>query len=279
LAEQPTRYRLDIVVVMSEARETDIAPLHASLARYDHLTLTVRSFVPDADVHLPLRIHYSRDIYTRLWVATFFDETVDRVLYLDCDMVVVGSLDPLWEADLHGRTVGAVGIPGSTRGAHLGMAGDAGYFNSGVMVIDLARWRRLSVFDRLMAYIGDNSEKLIDPDQDALNVTLEDDRTLLGYEWNVTSPFYFDYHDLRMASTEVSRIRAAARIIHFNGTSKPWSFFSQHPRRDDYFNFLALTSWRGFRPADRTPLNRLRRLATALMPEKLRRLLRRRLMN
>jgi lipopolysaccharide biosynthesis glycosyltransferase len=276
IAEQKTRYRYHVVVVMQSG---DIPRLDAlaetALAAYPHMRVRFRLFVPDAKLVLPTRAHYTVDIFTRLWVGEFFDATAERVLYLDSDMVIIDSLDPLWELPLSGRTLGAVSIPGSDRCAVFAIPEAAGYFNSGVLLIDLARWRATGAFARLMDYIQTHHDKLIDPDQDALNAVLYDDRLPLGYEWNVISPFYFPHHDLGMTEADVARVRATAKIIHFNGASKPWSFFSRHPHRDDYFRFLRLTPWRDFVPADRTPANRLRRFVSDLVPEALKRLLRR----
>jgi lipopolysaccharide biosynthesis glycosyltransferase len=69
----------------------------------------------------------------------------------------------------------------------------------------------------------------------------------------------------------VPRIQAGARIVHFNGASKPWSYFSRHPRRADYYKYLELTPWRDFTPPDRTVMNRLRRAASSLVPGGVRR--------
>jgi lipopolysaccharide biosynthesis glycosyltransferase len=73
----------------------------------------------------------------------------------------------------------------------------------------------------------------------------------------------------------VAQVRAQARIIHFNGASKPWSYFCRHPRRGDYYRYLRLTPWHDFRPPDRTVANRLRRFVSAILPERIKRLLRR----
>jgi lipopolysaccharide biosynthesis glycosyltransferase len=273
IAEQPTRYRYEVVIATGAADSPRLDALAATvLAPYPHMRVGFRTFIPDASLVLPTRAHYTADIFTRLWVADFFDATVERVLYLDSDMVVLGSLDPLWETGLDGRVIGAVSIPGSTRCALLGVPEAAGYFNSGVLLIDLAKWRASGAFDRLIAYIQSHHDILIDPDQDALNAVLHDDRAPLGYEWNVISPFYFPHHDLGLSAAEVARVRAQARIVHFNGASKPWSYFSRHPQRDAYFRALKLTPWRDFRPADATPANRLRRFASNLLPEPVKRL-------
>jgi lipopolysaccharide biosynthesis glycosyltransferase len=273
LAAQPTKYGIDVLVVMGAPEVNDIMALQNSLLRFPHVTLRTLTFSPDPDLHLPIRMHYSRDMYTRLWVAEFFDASVRRVLYLDSDMVVTGSLDELWETDLRGNTIGAVTIPGSTRCGLLDIPEAYGYFNSGVLLIDLAQWRERNIFPKLLNFIEHNSEKLPDGDQDVLNAMMHADRFALDFVWNVISPFYFDYHDLRLPKGEVPRIQAGARIVHFNGASKPWSYFSRHPRRADYYKYLELTPWRDFTPPDRTVMNRLRRAASSLVPGRVRRFL------
>ena len=276
LAEQPSRYVYEVVVVMQggdPATHDRIA--REALARYEHVRVAFRRFIPDPSLVLPIRIHYTIDIFTRLWVADFFAEEVDRVLYLDSDLVIVESLDPLWETPLRDRTIGAVSIPGSTRCRLFDIPEAAGYFNSGVMLIDLGRWRKTRAFDRLMAFIQANHARLIDPDQDALNAVLHHERTPLDHIWNVITPFYLPHHDLLLGPAELERVRRQARIIHFNGASKPWSYFCRHPRRDVYWRILRLTPWRDFQPADRTMFNRMRRSIAMLIPGRLKRLLRR----
>ncbi len=102
--------------------------------------------------------------------------------------------------------------------------------------------------------------------QDALNAVLRDDRTTLDHIWNVITPFYFSYHDLRLTAAEVDRVRWQARIVHFNGAAKPLSYVCQHPRRDASWHTLPLTPWRDFQPSDRTVFNWLRRLISRLLP-------------
>ncbi len=274
IAEQHSHFGYNVVVVMQDgdpAEHDRIA--RDALGRYTHMQVAFRRFVPDASLVLPTRAHYTVDIFTRLWVSDFFGDDVDRVLYLDSDMVIVESLDPLWEMPLRDHTLGAVSIPGSTRCPMFAIPETAGYFNSGVLLIDLARWRKTNAFDRLMAFIQANHARLIDPDQDALNAVLHHDRMPLDPIWNVITPFYFPYHDLRLTAAEVERVRRQARILHFNGASKPWSYFCRHPRRDAYWHALRLTPWRDFQPLDRTVFNRLRRSISMLLPGWLKRLL------
>src|SRR5579885_288398 len=134
----------DIVVVGRAGEALDRERLRRSLARFSNFALSFREFTPPADLLLPLNptAHYTLDNWTRLWVADFFPGDVERVLYLDADIVVTGSIASLWNTDLGEALFGAVDIPGSDRGVcHLGLRPEDGYFNSGVLLFNLKQWR------------------------------------------------------------------------------------------------------------------------------------------
>ncbi len=260
----------DCVVVSTGDLGAEAAKLRRTLAAYPNCALKTVRFDGRPNLRLPVRAHYSIDNYTRLWIAEFFPASVDKVLYLDSDMVVTGDIGGLWRAELGEAVLGAVTIPGSTRCATFDIPEHYGYFNSGVLIVDLARWRREEIFPRLIDYLAANSEKIVDADQDILNACLYDRRLPLPYIYNAISPFFFDYHPLGLSDEEIAAVRADARIVHFNGASKPWSYMCRHPRRDDYWRNLANTEWRDDEPEDRNFANWTKKTFGPLLPEGLR---------
>ena len=233
LANNPELF-FDIVIVAQPTETLDEEKLRRSLTKFPNHSLTFRKFAIPADLLLPLNplAHYTIDTYTRLWVSEFFPENADRVLYLDADIVVVGSIAPLWTLDLGGALMGAVDIPGSDRGVtRLGMRAEDGYFNAGVLIIDLAQWRATRAEEIVIDYIRENPDRVL-YDQDALNACFHGCTKRLDYTWNVIRPFYREPLVLPLERAEIEAIRREARIIHFNGGSKPWSYFCDHPRRD-----------------------------------------------
>jgi len=246
----------DIVVVSTEPLGASEAKLKRTVAAYANCTLKVQCLDASSGLTLPVRaLHYTIDTYTRLWVSDFFGADVERVLYLDSDMIVVGGVAELWNTDLGDAVLGAVTIPGSTRCAAYGIPERFGYFQSGVMVINLKRWRSERIFDRLLDYTANNADKIVDADQDVLNACLYDRRLQLPYIWNVIAPFYFNYHPLGISDAELAAVRRDARIIHYNGPSKPWSYLCRHPRTADYWKYLRQTEWRDFEPRDKSLVN------------------------
>lgn len=268
LANNPELF-FDIVVVSRPTETLDETKLRRSLAQFSNHALTFRSFEIPPALTLPLKplTHYTLDTYVRLWVDEFFPADVSRVLYLDADMVVVGSIAPLWRVDLDGALMGAVDIPGSDQGVRqLEMRMEDGYFNAGMLVIDVQQWRATKASDAVVEYIQKYPERIA-YDQDALNACFYQRTKRLDYKWNVIRPFYRDPTPLPLGRIEIERIRRDALIIHFNGGSKPWSYFCDHPRRFEYDKYLRMTEWRDYVPPDRTPLNRVRKLVSAALPQ------------
>jgi lipopolysaccharide biosynthesis glycosyltransferase len=192
------------------------------------------------------------------------------VLYLDGDIVVIGNIAALWRVDLEGALLGAVDIPGSDRGViNLGLRLEDGYFNSGVLVFDLKQWRETRALDTVLGYVEAHPEQMMrDVDQEALNACFYGRRKRLDYKWNVLSSFFREPVSLPLAPAEIAEVRRDARLIHFNGHLKPWSYFCDHPRKAEYEKYLRMTEWRDFVPKDRTIVNRLRKSLAPILPEK-----------
>ncbi len=110
-------------------------------------------------------------VNTRLFVEKFLPETLDKVVYLDADIVVLGSLSELWETELGDNFVAAVPDP-KMRLSHrreLGLPDDYKYFFSGGLLINLKKWREERVLDQLLDVCLEIKDKIEFPDQDALN--------------------------------------------------------------------------------------------------------------
>lgn len=274
LANNPDLF-FDFVVVSQPEEDIDEDRLRRSLAPFPNHALSFRRFTIPPDLVLPLLpgAHYTVDTYVRIWVEDFFPADVDRVLYLDSDMVVVGDIAPLCQVDLEGALMAAVDIPGSDRGVTLlGLKPEDGYFNAGMLVIDLRRWRSTGAGKTVLTYIQEHPERVA-YDQDALNACFHDCTKRLEYKWNVIRPFYREPIPLPLPRAEIEQIRREAVIIHFNGGSKPWSYFADHPETRAYQKYLRMTEWRHTPPADRTALNMLRKAVSTALPQPVKALL------
>jgi lipopolysaccharide biosynthesis glycosyltransferase len=192
--------------------------------------------------------------YNRLLLPGLLPETLDRVLYLDCDLVVLHDLWDLWQSDLGGRSLGAVrelleraryaGAPaGVRRYRELGLAPNLELFNAGVMLIDLRRWRSTLLTPRAFHYLREAGGDLRWHDQEALNVVAASDWLSLDIRWNITMHAYRGRSD-----PALREFVAHPRIVHYNASIKPWQPDFRLAQRDLFFSYLDRTAWAGWRP-------------------------------
>lgn len=163
--------------------------------------------------------YISKTAYARFLIPFVLPEGVRRVLYLDTDIIVTGDLRPLWEMDLNGATLGAVEDTNFNEAIRRGkltvdqVPRVPAYFNSGVLLIDLDRWRERQVSERALQYIADHPQ-LLYPDQDALNAVCDGEWLKLDAQWN------FQDH-LRISIADMAPEQRPA-IVHFVTKVKPW---------------------------------------------------------
>ena len=107
-----------------------------------------------------------------------------------------------------------------------------------------------------------------------INICFFADRKALSYKWNVIMAFYYPFHDLQLSEAEIASVKRNARIVHFNGKARPWSYHSRHPHKPTYYFYLAQTEWRNFTPADRTLKDVARKHLWPIIPGVVKRILR-----
>jgi len=207
--------------------------------------------------------HLSPATYLRLFIPDLLPPEVTRALYVDSDFLIRADLRELWNTDLSGVAVAAardfivtqIDHPYSGVKDHraLGLDPQAPYFNAGLLLMDVGRWRRDRIAAKALSYAVKHGAALGNCDQDALNATLPGDWLPLDYRWNVQSALFY-LHDLSDSAftRELSQARPAllkeAKIIHFTGTPKPWNHWSGHPATEDWVKHLLESGW--YAPAE-----------------------------
>jgi lipopolysaccharide biosynthesis glycosyltransferase len=199
--------------------------------------------------------HLATPTYYRALCAQMLPAEVDRVLCIDCDVIVRDALDEIYATDLGPHTVAAVrdgflsDAPWRAKINALVGATMQQYFNSGVMVIDVARYRSSGVGAAVLALLERFHRDFQYADQDALNVVLDQRWKALPARWNVQSHWYTINFWARAAALPPERralVLAAIRspaIIHYTTKSKPWDFMNAHPLKREYWKYRSLTPY------------------------------------
>ena len=178
-----------------------------------------------------------------LLLSDLLPESVERVLFLDADLLVLDDIARIWETDISNSSVAAVvdqAIPlcSSPRGVKdrrsLGIPDSAPYFNAGVMLINLRRWKRLNIPARASEYCHRISGPTDFLQQEALNAVLWDSWLPLDPRWNLvaslTGRVYGPYKRFSWGPPG---------IVHFAGRFKPWRMRVGGPFASLYAEFLA----------------------------------------
>ena len=195
------------------------------------------------------KIHYGNIMmYARLLLPSMLPN-LDKVIYLDCDLVVCKDLQSLWETDVNDMAVAmAPDLWYQDKGTLSRLGINNNYLNSGVIVMNLDYWRKHDVQNRLLSYIIDKGKELIYNDQDALNVILQKERWQLPVKYNVT-PYYFnrnlDNYPKEMHE-EIREARINPIIFHFLGNIKPWSLGCYVPGKKLFMKYQKESGWRHF---------------------------------
>lgn len=192
-------------------------------------------------------------IYARLLIPELLPDTIDKALYLDSDVIVNDDLRELWDLPLGGRSllaaVDRIGFIGAVGGvAHyreLGLDPDAKYFNTGVLVMNLRKWREGGTTARVLDYLRTNRDHLRMEDQEALNVVLFGDWGELDFRWNWQIP----WRGVRRGTHSMNWVPPTTRksIVHFTTAEKPWLPGCDYEEKRCFFEHLNRTAWAGWR--------------------------------
>ncbi|GAA4753421.1 glycosyltransferase family 8 protein [Flavisolibacter ginsenosidimutans] len=202
--------------------------------------------------------HVNEYSYSRIFMAQMLQD-VDRILYLDCDMLILGNLSELWQTDLQGCVLAAVQDPSPfVRHEDLGMPEGKKYFNAGVLLLDVNKWKKGSYTEAVVNKLTQLGGKAAWWDQDGLNAVLYNDWLALNRKWNIQS------HDIAVAQEEnIKKIKPylSPSIVHFTGVLKPWNFKSSNPYKKEYYQLLRQTDFiKTHRPQNKTVVNVVRRV-------------------
>lgn len=224
--------------------------------------LTAERVVIDINLfkNFKLSDHASYANYYRIQMAELLPKDIDKLLYLDVDIIVAGAIRRLYDTDISGYYLAAVEDAQNEDKHIAGHLPDEPYFNSGIMVINLAMWRETGLNKRLSDFIINNPEKIKYWDQDALNVVCKNQWKPLPPKYNFQkSLLNFSGDAFTYTQQDVAAARLHPIIIHYTGKSKPWSYMDDHPMKAQYYKYLAKTPWRAYKPADKTIINILRK--------------------
>lgn len=193
-------------------------------------------------------IHITLAAYYRLYLAELLPKNLNKVLYLDGDIIVRGNLSDLWETDIKNYAVGV--IPDQKEGLinsynRLKYPQRLGYFNSGVLLINLDYWRKNNILNDFLSYVKVNYQSLKYHDQDILNFIFRNQKLRLPIKYNLQNEMLFKEPNISWKyEDELNEAIQNPIILHFTSRLKPWNRGCDHPYKNQFFKYQKLTQWK-----------------------------------
>ena len=217
----------------------------------------LKSFVKGYDNSIDAAAGGGYTVYARLFFEKFVPGDVERIVYIDCDTLVVGDIAPLFSLDMKDSPIAmSYDCTNAKYKRVINFPEELPYFNSGVLVLDIKNWKEAGCLARLMDEIHKGVSYPF-PDQDFLNICLRGNIAKYSFRYNFCSAFFL-YKSARAVSFIFGLknflplqddYRDSAKnpvIFHFNGNTftRPWFKNSVHPMKKLYDSYYFSSPWK-----------------------------------
>ena len=233
---------IHVFILNNKISEYNVNSIKSLLNDYPNNKIT---FIPINDLENMLNLSKAQKkylygisitAYARLFICSLLPKDVKRVIYLDGDSLIVGSIDELWNIDINDYWCAGVmdSIPFAYKEV-IGFSKDDDYINSGMLYINLYEWRKNDLEQKFIDFIVNNQDKFYSHDQGIINIFMKGHLLLVHPKFNFHSPFHGKDYDTTLKwfgvdyeyypKSMVEEARNNPVFIHFSGGSieRPWS--------------------------------------------------------
>lgn len=198
------------------------------------------------------------DSYCRLFLDHILPKDISKVIYLDSDVLVVNDINNLWDYDLQGKCIGAVKeCIGPNYFNLFGLNNNSVYCNSGVLLIDLDRWREIRCAQHVQEYVQSQNGYVFFMEQSVLNIALQSEIITLPAIFNVkTEMLTLSYREVKIlrnpanwiSEDEFNDAVKCPTIIHMTSfwmiSNRAWYEVTDHPSKELYLKYKSMTDWK-----------------------------------
>lgn len=222
-------------VFTDEICQYDVDRLSILTQKYPNVMVKIYYVDKASLTNLPTGFVWTLAIYYRFIISEELYGIIDKVLYLDADILCVNSVEKIFQIDLKGNIIGAVEDLGDKQEVadRLFEGKITKYFASGLLLIDINKWKQENITQKLIEKLKrENNYKFFD--QDVLNQVL----------YNKTKFMSEEYHYIYNVSFMKHRVPTNVLFIHFAGSAKPWHRWAQsHPLVQTYMEYKQKSLW------------------------------------
>ena len=208
--------------------------------------------------------------YSRLFIASLLPDDIDKIIYLDCDILIVDSVKQLWDEDISDYyCAGVLDCCNTTVQEMLGISEEDNYINAGALYINLKKWREDNVEEKFIEFIMNNQNRYYQHDQGIINDTFKNKIKIISPKYNLQG--YFQYMPYKISKKFsgidyeyyskgiVDDARQNPVFLHFCGANffRPWQN-EKHPFVNVYKKYAKLADCKSVMESSANFNNKLR---------------------
>lgn len=221
--------KFDVFIAHSSLDEDDFDLINSCVGTDACNIVNIR--IPDDMFNdAPVTDRYPKEMYYRIFAAQYLPHDLDKILYLDPDIIVINSISDLYSMDLGSNFFAAAShVDKSLKKINeirLDMPEDSTYINSGVMLLNLHELRKNQKIEEVYDYIENKKFFLVLPDQDVLNGVYADKTIHIDAMIYNLSERYLNFYNANPKNIgsrkDIRWIAHNTSIIHYCGRNKPW---------------------------------------------------------
>ena len=229
LSKQHSNADITVYIMHNSLTKQDFSDIEKISSRIKAVSVDIpKDFLSEAQTSS----RYPTEMYYRIFAAALLPTSVDKILYLDPDLIIINPINELYDMQLgeklfaaasHIQTKGGLNIFNRIR---LSMPKESSYINSGVMLMNIKRLREVQDPKEVFEFLDKHNKTLMLPDQDILNAVYAKDIVKIDFLKYNLSERCFGLYNMRPKNRNnkitVDWVRKNTSVIHYCGRNKPW---------------------------------------------------------
>lgn len=199
------------------------------------------------------------NVFSRVFLGEVFKDypNVNKLIYIDCDTLIVGGLSDLWEMNLEDNVAaGVLEAMGNLHKMAIGLKKQDPYFNAGMFLVNISKWRDENYDEKARDFIQKVNGKMEYADESVLNGIAATNMKIISPKYNLTSlSIYFNIDEVRIyrkpyfhyMEEEMKEALEDVRVVHFTSSYvdvRPWIEGSNHPYADRWMIIKNSSMWK-----------------------------------
>lgn len=251
---------IDIYIIDNDISVESKEKLNIIIKNYNRKVKYINFSMYKSQLKLNMEWDISLTAYARLFISSMLPESIEKVLYFDCDTVIVDKLDEVWSIDIDKYYIAGVQdtVSNKTKIA-VGINENYKYINSGMLLINLKKWREDKIEKKFMNFINKYNGNVIHHDQGVINGVLYRNMKIISPKFNLMTIYYtmsrdeiIEYYGISgefYSQNEIDEAINNVVYIHYTPgfTTRPWVKGCKHPKKYIYLKYLYKTPWSGIK--------------------------------